>query len=128
MTPSRIPNQIDNLGSRRLFGCIVQFALAVLFTFAAVGLVAGRAGDKHLRALVVLAFSGFVMGLGTSILTSSMRRLLKIIFIVAGLAMSTVMFALRTMFGYADSLPLVWAASPLALSLAFLLGQCRRDY
>ena len=119
----RITNQIEGLGNKRLLGCACWWMVLMLVGSTVLGLVIRHTSDKPIRTGVVLAFSGLLFGSATSILTNVTRRFLKTVFVVFPLVMAFVMFALSTLFGYAENLPLRMVVAPLSLTAGFLLGQ-----
>ena len=89
------------------------------------GLVARHTPDRPTRLAVALAVSGIVLGFGTSIIAENSRRFLRRVFVVAGLALTVVMFGHRTLFGYTRELPLLITVAPLFFSAGFLIGGSR---
>ncbi len=122
----RIPNQIDNIAFRRLLGCLVKFVLVFLAGMAVFALVVKHTDDRGTRAAAAFAFGGLVFGLAASILTDRAQKLLLGVFIPMPIAAALCMFALRTLFGMSEELPLIVTLAPLFLPAGFILGRSRR--
>jgi len=123
MTRNRIPNQIDDIAARRLIGCVVKFVFVFLAGMVMFALIVKHAEDRGTRAAAAFAFGGLVFGLAASILTNRAQKQLLWVIVPLPPAASICMFALRTLFGMSDELPLMVTVAPLFLSAGFLLGR-----
>ena len=124
MNEDPIRRQIEGLGYRRLAGCFGRFALMVLACGVAFGLTAKHASvGTALSALCLI--TGLLLGMATSILASSARRVLLISFLIFGLALFLAVFALRTLFGASREYALMEAIAPLLLPAGYVVGQVK---
>jgi len=124
MSEGPIRRQIEGLGYRHLAGCFGRFALMVVACGVAFGLAAKHASvGTALSALCLI--TGLLLGMATSILTSSARRVLLISFVIFGLALFLAVFALRTLFGGSRYHALIEAIAPLLLPVGYVVGQVR---
>lgn len=121
-----IERQIEGLGDRRLLGRAVVAALLVAAGGVAYRLVVRHSEDAPTRAVAALAVSGLLFGFATSSLAAKMRRLLAIALVILPLAVSTLLFALRTVLGWSAELPMRLVAAPLCLTVGFLIGHFAR--
>ncbi len=125
MKEDPIIGQIEGLGNRRLIISAAIWLLALLLGGIVLGLAANTTNDKATIIAIACAVSGLLLGFATSILTSSMRRLLKIVFISLGIFIAILLFASRTIGGYSSVIPLRLVATPLAFPIAFCIGQSK---
>jgi len=125
MNEDPIRSQIEGLGYRRLAAWVGVFALCVVAAGVVLGLVVKHGGDRPTRVSVALVLTGLLLGFATSILTPSSRRIARNALVALGLALSVVAFALRTLFGWSHTLPLLLTLSPLLLPVGYVIGQVR---
>jgi len=123
MDNDRIVSQIEQVGARRLAGCLARFALLLVACGVALGLVVRGSQAAPVRIAAVCVVAGLIFGFAASILTSAMRKLLRSVFVLPPLAAVLTMFVLRTLFGWDKELPLLGIISPALFSAAFLLAQ-----
>ena len=125
MNENPIQSQIEGLGYRRLAAWVGLFALSVIVAGVVLGLVVKHGHDMPTRVSVALVLSGLLLGFATSILTPSSRRIARNALVALGLALSLVMFGMRTLLGWSEELPLLLTISPLMLPLGYVIGQVR---
>ena len=126
MNDDPIANQIENIGIRRLAGWACFWVVVVLIGGVILGLVAKHTSDKSTLAAVAFAVSGLLIGVVTSILAASSRKIMLTLFLLLPLVMSLIMFVYRTMLGSSEALPLRMIIAPLFLTAGFLVGQFSR--
>ena len=127
MNDEPIANQIENIGIRRLAGCACLWAVIVLIGGVILGLVVKHTPDKSIRAAAAFAVSGLLIGIVTSVLAASSRKIMLAVFLLFPIAMSIAMFLSRTMLGSSDTLPLRLVVAPLFLAAGFLFGWFSRN-
>lgn len=128
MREDPIRSQIEGLGNRRLAAWVGVFALSVLAAGFVLGLVVKHNSDRPTRVSVALVLAGLLLGFATSILTPSSRRIARSALMALGLTLSLVAFALRTLFGWSQTIPLLLTISPLMLPLGYMIGQVRASH
>ena len=127
MNDDPIANQIENIGIRRLAWWACFWVVMVLIGGVILGLVVKHTSDMSTRAAIALAVSGLLIGVVTSILAASSRKIMLIVFLLLPLIMSLIMFVYRTMLGSSEALPLRMIIAPLFLTAGFLVGQFSRS-